>query len=341
MNRSHPSPETRTAPGMQDTERSRGRRPGSLLHSRAGIDPRFVAAVPLIVILALAALSSTTVHAAANGDLSIEPRMDRTLDERRPESPVRDRVEVGFRVVDRPAFESRRTDIPLSVGLRPAHTGVPALGAPALPVCAWIFGVERPACAPTALSLSAPAGLNSSTARDSLPDGMPVRARLLWGERGLMRGLGLAPDTRAGELRLRRSMLQWHQRFGLVTLGALTTQVVLGELIAKDRVKHADLKPYHKNGAYVTFGLYMTTASLSLFAPPARRYSEGFSSIKLHRRLAVLHFAGMLAQPLLGRSLVRADSPRQYDDRLQTHLWVGRLTLGAYTAAILSTFLAY
>lgn len=176
---------------------------------------------------------------------------------------------------------------------------------------------------------------------DSLPDRMPLRARLLWGPRGLVRLAGLAPSTRAGELRLRRNMLQLHQKMGLVTLAALTTQVVLGELIAKDRVEHDNLRPFHKGLGYGAFGVYMATASLSLFAPPGRRYDAGFSSIKLHRWLALVHFTGMMAQPFLGRSLVQADSPEQYDDRLMRHQWVGRITLGALATAMFSTFLAY
>lgn len=282
----------------------------------------------MLAALLLAAAASGAVSAGAPGEparptgrVFHDPGSDAT------ETPYVDRAPVGLRLeAERPAGAHRAPWSPsvfdgrFGSGQAIVHPGP---------------GTEE---APRPDPDSSP--LRSAPA-DSLPGGMPLRVRLLWGERGLVRGLGLAPDTRAGELRLRRSMLQWHQRAGLVTLGALTTQVVLGELIAKDRIKHRDLKPYHKNGAYVTFGLYMTTAGLSLLAPPARRYSTGFSSIKLHRRLAVLHFAGMVAQPLLGRALVRSTSPQQYDDRLQTHLWVGRVTLGAYTAAILSTFLAY
>lgn len=171
---------------------------------------------------------------------------------------------------------------------------------------------------------------------------MPLHTRLFWGDHGLVRVLGLAPETRSGELRLRRSMLQWHQRMGLLTFGALTTQVVLGELLAANPAKYYEnLRPVHRTLGYATFGTYMTTASLSIFAPPARRYSSGFSSIRLHRWLALIHFAGMAVQPWLGIRLSNATSAEAYDRRLNQHRWVGRITLAAYTSAILSIFLPY
>ena len=176
---------------------------------------------------------------------------------------------------------------------------------------------------------------------DSLPDGMPFYSSLLWGEHGLVRAVGLAPSTRRGELVLRRSMLQWHQRMGLATLGVMTAQVILGELIAADRVEHSDLIPTHRTLGYVTFGMYLGTASLSLGAPPARRYGGGFSNVQLHRYLALVHFTGMMVQPWLGAHLADAESLESYDARLTTHRWVGRVTYAAFGAAVLSIFFGF
>jgi hypothetical protein len=177
---------------------------------------------------------------------------------------------------------------------------------------------------------------------DSLPKGMPWNTRLLWGQRGLVRLVGLAPATRRRELEIRQTMLQWHQRMGLVTFAALTTQVILGEVLASDRSRYyQDLQPMHRTLGYVTFGLYLGTASLSLGAPPARRYDPGFDTIKLHRWLALIHFSGMALQPWLGRHLRAAPTVESYERRLNTHRWVGRLTLGAYAAALLAITLPY
>ena len=215
-------------------------------------------------------------------------------------------------------------------GSGPAHAQLPAR----IGVAAQLVGP------PVTSYWEAPRSLGSVAPADSLPENMPLRVQLLWGQRGLMRTLGLAPQTRLGELRLRRSMLQWHQRLGLVTFGALTTQVILGELMANNPAKHyEDLRPVHRTLGYATFGVYMTTASLSLFAPPARRYG-GFSSIKLHRWLALVHFTGMAIQPWLGTRLADARGDA-YGRRLDQHRWAGRITLGAFTAALLSVFLPY
>lgn len=204
---------------------------------------------------------------------------------------------------------------------------------------AVLFSQEAP---PAPASAYAPPALATPDPTDSLPDGMPLNTRLLWGRKGLFRLLGLAPATRKRELEIRRTMLQWHQRLALVTFAALTTQVILGEVLASNRARYyQDLQPVHRTLGYATFGLYLTTASLSLGAPPARRYTPGFSSIKLHRWLALIHFTGMMLQPWLGRHLRLAPTPASYERRLRTHRWVGRITLGAYTAAFLAILLPY
>ena len=61
-----------------------------------------------------------------------------------------------------------------------------------------------------------------------------------------------------------------------------------------------DLKDTHEAlGAAVNIG-YFTTASLSLFAPPkALDERKGYSSIKLHKWLAVVHMSAMIATNVL------------------------------------------
>lgn len=239
-------------------------------------------------------------------------------------------------------------------GLRAAHVGLyHAQSAPLLPapgrldarigvvealeaeVAAQPIEMAAP-LAPVAL----PAAVFLVSGRDSLPDGMPLLARALWGRHGLVRVLGLAPSSRRAELRTRRWMLGWHQRLALVTLGAFTTQVVLGEMIAADPAKyHEDLQPVHRTLGYTTFGLYTTTASLSIFAPPARRYDRGVSAINIHRALAAVHFTGMMLMPWLGRRLSNAGS--DYDHRLAQHRWVGRITYGAFLGAFATIVFAH
>ncbi len=198
----------------------------------------------------------------------------------------------------------------------------------------------------------APAPLNPSAGifdtptwagRDSLPEGMTLLARALWGRSGIVRTLGLAPSSRRAELRLRRTMLGLHQRLALVTLGTFTTQVVLGELMAANPARyHESLHPAHRTLGYTTWGRLnerRDNASLSLSAPPARRYSRGASALNIHRALAAVHFTGMMLMPWLGRRLAGAGN--DYDHRLAQHRWVGRVTYGAYLGAFATILLAH
>lgn len=180
----------------------------------------------------------------------------------------------------------------------------------------------------------------ASSPTDSLPENMPLVTRVFWGRHGLLRGIGLSPTYRRTELRTRHRMLSWHPRLGLLTWGAMTAQMITGTLIFNNReANYASLEPIHKVMGYTTFGLYSLTASMSLLAPPARRYGEGISSIKIHRYLAILHFAGMMAQPWLGMSAAHANSPESYDRRIRTHRIVGWVTYSALTAAMISIVL--
>ena len=70
---------------------------------------------------------------------------------------------------------------------------------------------------------------------NELPENMPLVTRLLWGEQGLIRTLGLAPKDRIAELKLRTFMLQTHQKFALGTVALLSGQTYTGMLMAKGK----------------------------------------------------------------------------------------------------------
>ena len=105
-------------------------------------------------------------------------------------------------------------------------------------------------------------------------------------------------------------------------------------------------KDLHMKLGYTTFGTYMTAASLSIFSPPGMKYTKKFSSNKLHRYLAIIHFAGMAVQPWLGykTSLAGIDCQNGVsgacNDRqnlLDLHKTVGTITVSTYTLAFLTT----
>ena len=97
---------------------------------------------------------------------------------------------------------------------------------------------------------------------------MPLHTKILWGENGFFRQLNFRPKTRKGEFKLRFKMLQNHQKFSTIT-----------------------------------WGFYMTSASLSYFAPPAQKYKRRVSAMKIHRWLSYIHFTTMVALPFFGKNI--------------------------------------
>ncbi len=134
---------------------------------------------------------------------------------------------------------------------------------------------------------------------------MPLHTRILWGEKGLIRKMNLAPETRRAELKLRTKMLQNHQKLAMVSLGLLAYQYSLGQQVI-DSGFAPKYTSAHRKYSTVTWGLYMTSASLSYFAPPALVYEKRVSSMKIHRWLSYIHFAGMIALPVLGKNISKS-----------------------------------
>lgn len=143
-------------------------------------------------------------------------------------------------------------------------------------------------------------GINQLASSDILvTDSLSFRAKLFWGEKGLFRKINLVPNNRKSEMKLRRNMLQWHQRLGLLTLGAITYQFISGKKQYNNNFENfdSDRQKRHKIVEYTTYGLYLATASLSISAPPPMKQTKGLSSTKIHKYLAIVHFTAMIAQP--------------------------------------------
>lgn len=146
-----------------------------------------------------------------------------------------------------------------------------------------------------------------------LPDNFLFTQRVFWGEKGLMRNFDafkLSPEERQHELRIRRTMLIAHQTMGIITLGAMAAQGVVGSRLYNGNI---NIKGTHEAlAAAVNIG-YFTTASLSLFAPPKMLDErKGYSSIKLHKALAIIHLSGMIATNILATQLESHPELRPY-----------------------------
>ena len=169
----------------------------------------------------------------------------------------------------------------------------------------------------------------------SLPENMPFHTKLLWGESGLFRKIKLAPETRQKELQLRVKMLQLHQKIALGSLGAFFYQSYLGKQMVDGNYKYHDL---HSSMSKVVWSSYMTSATLSYFAPPGMKYSKKLSSMKIHRLLSWVHFAGMASIPFLGYNIHNSSD---YDKAVALHQNVAYVTLFSMSLSALLTFLPY
>ncbi len=169
-----------------------------------------------------------------------------------------------------------------------------------------------------------------------LPENMPLHTKILWGEKGIVRKLNLAPETRQKELILRVKMLQLHQKLAMGALGTFFYQSYLGQqLVNGNYEEYYDL---HSNMSKVVWSSYMTSAALSYFAPPGLKYSKKISSMKIHRLLSWVHFVGMASIPFLGYNISISND---YDKAVRLHQNVANVTLFTMSLSALLTFLPY
>jgi hypothetical protein len=146
--------------------------------------------------------------------------------------------------------------------------------------------------------------LGSEEPIELIPKRMIFTQRMLWGEKGLMRTLKVAPLTDQGretELKIRRGMLVTHQVLGFATLAGMVAQGIVGAKLYSGDYK---IKELHEGLGTAVNITYFTTAGLSLFTPPPliSRQVKGLNGIKMHKTLAVVHLSAMIATNLLSDS---------------------------------------
>lgn len=176
---------------------------------------------------------------------------------------------------------------------------------------------------------------SSVTDQPLLPSKMMFTQRVFWGPKGLLRVTDIAPLTpegRAHELKIRRTMLVSHQVMGFVTLAGFVAQGIVGaQLYHATGDRYRQLRDVHSALAAGVNITYATTALLSLTAPP-KMLSErrGYSSIKLHKYLAVAHIAGMIATNVLAGMLESNAELKPY------HRAAAYSTFGAFALSIIA-----
>jgi hypothetical protein len=185
-------------------------------------------------------------------------------------------------------------------------------------------------------------GLTDSTeAVPLLPRHMIFTQRAFWGPKGLLRVMNAAPLTPEGrikELKIRRGMFRAHQVMGFVTLAGFVAQGIVGSQVYKaEGADYVRIKKTHENLARGINIAYTTTALLSLTAPPkAVDERRGFSSIKLHKYLAVLHITGMIATNVLSHQVLKQTNLADYNNVKSYHRAAAYTTFGAFAASIIA-----
>ncbi len=150
----------------------------------------------------------------------------------------------------------------------------------------------------------------------------------------------------------RRSYLKFHQAAGLTTLAMLTGQVILGQYLMNERQAgnlgedYDRLQSAHLGLGIATFTVYSAAAISQLLAPKIEEREGEFSTVTVHKALALIHGTGMLVTPFMGWYMTEqrenAQTLKDFEriDRLNTiHQATGYATLGALAgAALVITF---
>ena len=164
-----------------------------------------------------------------------------------------------------------------------------------------------------------------------LPDKMIITQRLLWGDNGLLRKLGVAKlniENREEELILREKMLKTHQILGYVTFAGMIAQGIIG-----GKLYNGDYSLYetHKTLGKVVSATYFTGAGLSIFSPPPliSREKEELNNIKVHKILANIHVPAMIMTNVLS------------DENKKEHRAAAYTAFASYTLAMVSIIIDF
>lgn len=174
----------------------------------------------------------------------------------------------------------------------------------------------------------------SQPAKDSvvlLPNRMLITQRLLWGKSGLMRNLSafeLNRPNRIKEMKIRRTMIVSHEVIGYATIAGMIANGYVGARLYSDR-NNENLHDAHEVlSAAVNIG-YFASASLAVFAPPKfRDAKKGYSKLKLHKALTILHLSTMIATNILSGMLEDNPGLRPY------HRATAFVALGSFAVSI-------
>ncbi len=171
-----------------------------------------------------------------------------------------------------------------------------------------------------------------------LPMNISYFEKFLWGKNGLFRKVGLTADLsleqREKELLWRRNFLNLHQTLGLITWGLMAGTITTGQLWLDGKI---DSPLWHKRFLYATIVGYGFTGIMAVITPPPILRRNEFSTVTFHKLAAWLHFAGMLATPIVGKLIL--SSGDNYYKVAKIHQKLGYFTFSVYTVSMLTIML--
>ncbi len=177
-----------------------------------------------------------------------------------------------------------------------------------------------------------------------LPDNMSLMEKGLWGEHGVLRGIGIAspltPDVRTHELAVRRTMLTMHQVGGFLTLGSMIATDYFGQMSLNNPNTGQRSDPYrsrHQTFLTATIALYSATGLLAILSPPPLIRREETSTTTIHKTLAWFHVGGMILTPIIGKTILKRGPVGRYADLNQArfHQISGYATTALFAASMI------
>lgn len=146
-----------------------------------------------------------------------------------------------------------------------------------------------------------------------LPEHYLFTQRILWSEHGLMRNFDifkLSKESRNLEMNIRSISMTAHEYLGYASLLGMVGTAITGQKLYTGDSRNKDL---HEGLAGFTNICYFSTAALGLFQPPPMHNREsGFTKLRIHRTLSVIHLTSMIATNVLSGMMEHNAQLRPY-----------------------------
>jgi hypothetical protein len=145
------------------------------------------------------------------------------------------------------------------------------------------------------------------------------------------------PQVDDQSLRLRRTLLDWHQGVGLAMVGLQVATTVVGQLNYDDKFGGANTNKYaqpHSLLAYSTFVTFLAAGTLALVAPASPERRDAFDRISLHKIAMFTAAGGMAGQIALGIWTSGREGYQNQQSVATAHLVLGYVTLAAVLAGV-------